>query len=148
MSGGAFTGWVGRVARTHTRRLAGAVQQGLTGEEALDAVQEAFATFLGLPQARTLVEADDDAFALLAVIVRNAARNARRRHHRACGRTRPSKTRRCSTTGPRSRRSSPRAEAHVTLLGCGQRLGEIQRNVVRYAAWTSSLAARRRPRSA
>ncbi|MCA9526106.1 MAG: sigma-70 family RNA polymerase sigma factor [Myxococcales bacterium] len=130
MSGGAFTGWVDGLARTHTRRLAGvAVQQGLTGEEALDAVQEAFATFLGLPQARTLVEADDDAFALLAVIVRNAARNARRRHHRARPHA-PVEDAPLLDGGPSVEALIAAAEAHVTLLGCVQRLGEIQRNVV------------------
>ena len=47
-----------------------------------DAVQEAFHTFLELPQARELVDSAAESRALLAAIVRNAARNLRRRHHR------------------------------------------------------------------
>src|SRR4051812_7394869 len=79
-----FTAWVERLARDHTRQLASfAHNEGLTGEDAIDAVQEAFVTFLQLPQARSMASVDTDVFAFLGVIVRNAARNARRRHHRA-----------------------------------------------------------------
>lgn len=77
-----FTRWVEELARSHTRSLAlFAAREGLGADDALDAVQEAFATFLRLPQARGLSQHRDDAFALLAVIVRNAARNIRRREH-------------------------------------------------------------------
>src|SRR3954471_8536463 len=79
-----FTAWVERLAREHTRRLAGVAQhEGLVGEDALDAVQEAFVTFLQLPQARSMASTNADVSAFLSTIVRNAARNARRRHHRA-----------------------------------------------------------------
>jgi RNA polymerase sigma-70 factor, ECF subfamily len=44
--------WVSDLARAHTRRLvAVARREGLGPEDALDAVQEAFYTFLVLPQA-------------------------------------------------------------------------------------------------
>jgi RNA polymerase sigma-70 factor, ECF subfamily len=52
-------------------------------DPSLRVVQDAFQTFLLLPQARTLVERSKDSASLLGVLVRNAARNMRRRHHRA-----------------------------------------------------------------
>lgn len=130
MTSGAFTGWVDELARNHARRLAGvAARQGLSGDDALDAVQEAFATFLGLPQARSLVQADEEAFILLAVIVRNAARNARRRHHRSRPHL-PVDDAAMVDDGVSVDVLIDQAEAHVTLLGCVNRLGEVQRHVV------------------
>lgn len=126
-----FTGWVSRLAREHTGALvAVARREGLLAEDALDAVQEAFHTFLMLPQARSLVEHDEDARRLLAVVVRNAARNMRRRHHRSAPH--------CDLEGERELLSEDmnveelveRAEEHVLLLGCIARLGEVQRCVV------------------
>ena len=74
-----FVGWVSDLARDHTAALARlARSEGLTADDALDAVQEAFQTFLGLPQARVLVGDADDSRALLSVVVRNAARNLRK----------------------------------------------------------------------
>jgi RNA polymerase sigma-70 factor (ECF subfamily) len=125
-----FTAWIERVAREHTRRLAGVAQrEGLAGEEAIDAVQEAFVTFLQLPQARSMASVDADVFALLCVIVRNAARNARRRHHRA----RPHvslEDHPIADEGVSTDAWIDRAERHVAILGCVQKLGEIQRHVV------------------
>ena len=51
--------------------------EGLGPEEAFDAVQEAFHTFLTLPSARTLVDARDDSRNLLVAVTRNLARNRR-----------------------------------------------------------------------
>ena len=70
---GAFTGWVERLAREHTRQLCRlAVREGLSGQEAIDATQEAFVTLLGLPQARALSDTHAEALSLLSVIVRKA----------------------------------------------------------------------------
>jgi DNA-directed RNA polymerase specialized sigma24 family protein len=81
---GSFVRWVSELARVHSRGLAAAARkEGLGSEDALDAVQEAFQTFLLLPQARSLVEEPRESASLLGVLVRNAARNMRRRHHRA-----------------------------------------------------------------
>ncbi|MBA2540828.1 MAG: sigma-70 family RNA polymerase sigma factor [Deltaproteobacteria bacterium] len=125
-----FTAWVGRLARAHTRGLASvASREGLGGDDAVDAVQEAFVTLLTLPQARSLADHDEDAFSLLGAIVRNAARNARRRHHRA----RPHVSiddEPLLDEGLSIDAWIERAEEHAALLGCVAKLGEIQRHVV------------------
>jgi hypothetical protein len=46
----------------------------------LDCVQDAFLSFLKLPQARLLVGLPEDPAKLLAILARNIARNRRRRH--------------------------------------------------------------------
>jgi len=79
-----FVAWVTRVVRAERPRLvATARAEGLGDAEALDAVQDALITFLGLPAAAELVDHDRDGARLLTSVVRNAARNARRPHHRA-----------------------------------------------------------------
>jgi RNA polymerase sigma-70 factor (ECF subfamily) len=125
-----FTGWVSDLARRHARDLAAvARREGLSSDDALDAVQEAFHSFLVIPQARMIVEDGDDSRKLLTVLVRNAARNMRRRHHRA----RPHDD--VDAVGlagelPPVDEVLARAEEHVALLGCMHRLADIQRRVV------------------
>jgi RNA polymerase sigma-70 factor, ECF subfamily len=125
-----LTGWVSELARAHTRQLAKvAMREGVTASDALDAVQEAFHTFLSLPQGRSLAGERDDAERLMSVLVRNAARNMRRRHHRS----RPHDT--VASTliaddGPSVDQLIAMAEEHVALLGCVGQLAEIQRQVV------------------
>jgi len=126
-----FLGWVALLARDHSARLAGSARaEGLSADDALDAAQEAFHAFLLLPQARTLV-ADGDARKLLLVLVRNVARNMRRRHHRAV------RHEGLDEIGDLSASEEPpvdeliaRAEEHVRFLGCVDRLAELQRRVV------------------
>ena len=125
-----FIGWVDELARRHTRELVRtAAREGLSTTDALDAVQEAYVTFLGLPQARTLVEHPEEVGAFLATIVRHAARNARRRHHRARPHL-PVETQALVDDAPSIDVLLERAEAHVALLGCVRRLAETQRHVV------------------
>jgi hypothetical protein len=64
--------------RTHLVRLAR--QEGLSAEDAFDAVQEAFSAFLLMPQSRALADAPEEAGRFLSAITRNVARNARRLH--------------------------------------------------------------------
>jgi DNA-directed RNA polymerase specialized sigma24 family protein len=79
----AFAGWVSDLARLHTRALSRVARaEGLSAADALDAVQAAFETFLELPEARTLVGRDQDSRRLLSTVVRNVARNMRRRAFR------------------------------------------------------------------
>jgi RNA polymerase sigma-70 factor (ECF subfamily) len=126
-----FTGWVSHLARQHTRALtAVARREGLVAEDALDAVQEAFYTFLKMEQARSLVEHDEDAQRLMAVIVRNAARNMRRRRHRA----RPHldvEEMALQHSMDSADALIQQAEEHILLKGCIARLAQVQGNVVR-----------------
>ena len=56
----AFLAWVGRLVHEHRASLARlARREGLSPEDAFDAVQEAFHTFITLPQARALVDEPD-----------------------------------------------------------------------------------------
>lgn len=125
-----FTGWVSDLASRHARDLAAvARREGLSTDDALDAVQEAFHTFLQIPKARTIVEDGDDSRKLLTVLVRNAARNMRRRHFRA----RPHvdvDDQPVADDLPRVDDLLAQAEDHVTLLGCVTKLGDVQQKVV------------------
>jgi RNA polymerase sigma-70 factor (ECF subfamily) len=126
-----FVGWISDLARTHTRALAGvAVQEGLSRLEAVDAVQEAFLTLLSLRQARELSCDDDGAFRLMAVIVRNAARNMRRRRHRALLHEPLDVAGALPDAGPSVEALLAATEAHVALLGCVQQLAEVQQRVL------------------
>src|SRR6202044_3720763 len=76
-----FYGWVTLLVHRHRARLARAVRrEGVRADDALDCVQEAFLSFLNLPQARLLVGRPDDSARMLAILARNIARNRRRRH--------------------------------------------------------------------
>jgi RNA polymerase sigma factor (sigma-70 family) len=127
-----FVGWVSTLARTHARPLAAvAVREGLTRVEAVDAVQEAFVTLLALPQARELSNDDDGAARLMAVLVRNAARNMRRRHHRSRIHEPIEPANDVPVDAPGVDELANAAEEHVALLGCVRQLGDVQRKVVR-----------------
>jgi RNA polymerase sigma-70 factor (ECF subfamily) len=131
----AFTGWVSDLARDHSRRLVSVARhEGLDPEDALDAVQEAFRTFLILPQARSFVHAAEDSGVLLAVLVRNAARNMRRRHHRSVPHDRISEEPGLIADDVAVDELISRAEEHVRLAGCVNHLTEIQQAVVRMRA--------------
>jgi len=131
-SKGSFVRWVSELARVHSRGLAAAARkEGLGPADALDAVQEAFQTFLLLPQARSLVEEPRESASLLGVLVRNAARNMRRRHHRALPHEPLEDEPSLAADDVSVDEAIERAEEHVRLLGCVNRLAEMQRQVVR-----------------
>jgi RNA polymerase sigma-70 factor (ECF subfamily) len=126
-----FVGWVSALARTHAPPLAAvAVREGLTQVEAIDAVQEAFSTLLSMPQARELSLDEESARRLMSVLIRNAARNMRRRRHRSL----PHESLDGSLVVPADTPSVEEllvaAEEHVALLGCVKQLGDVQRRVV------------------
>jgi RNA polymerase sigma-70 factor (ECF subfamily) len=130
-AGGAFMGWVTTLARTHSRKLVSlARSEGLGAEDALDAVQDALRTFLLLPQARSLVEDVEDSSKLLTVLVRNTARNMRRRAHRSTPHVPLDDDVDPAGDDPSADELVERAERHVQLLGCVSRLAELQRHVV------------------
>jgi len=124
--------WVTRLVHAHRGRLYRlARREGLREEDALDCVQDAFHTYLVLPQARQLVESDEDSIKLLSVLVRNHARNRRRRHEIA----------RPHESGEESLALLPaetlpvdeliaQAEEFALMIGCLDHLGKLQRAVV------------------
>lgn len=126
-----FLGWVSRLARDHTAALARtARREGLGPDDALDAVQEAFHTFLLRPEARSLVEVNEEARKLLVTLVRNAARNMRRLHHRGAPHDPLDDAAELATGQPSVDELIERAEEHLRLLGCMDQLAELQRRVV------------------
>lgn len=127
-----FLSWVTRLVREHRQDLVGvARREGLLAEDALDAVQEALITFLDLPHARALANERDDSRNLLAVLVRNQARNRRRRHDRARPHMSDAEMLNALSTDDASIDTLiAQAEAHLQALGCVERLAEVQRRVV------------------
>src|SRR5215467_4374406 len=76
-----FFGWVTGLVHAHRARLSRlVVREGVRADDALDCVQEAFLSFLQLPQARLLVGSAEESARLLSTLARNIARNRRRRH--------------------------------------------------------------------
>ena len=110
-------------ARAERARLvAVARREGLGAEDAVDCVQDAFCTYLRLVSSG---EIPRDAGAWLATIVRNGARNHRRMHHVA----RPHEPiREDHVVLPEQ--DVARAEEHVRLRACVERLCDTQRAVV------------------
>jgi RNA polymerase sigma-70 factor (ECF subfamily) len=127
-----FLAWVTRLVREHRAELVGvARREGLMAEDALDVVQEALVTFLGLPHARALANELDDSRKLLAVLVRNQARNRRRRHDRARPHLGDGEVVGALPGDDTSvEQLIAQAEQHVQALGCLERLGELQQRVV------------------
>lgn len=124
--------WVTRLVHTHRGRLYRlARREGLRDEDSLDSVQDAFHTFLLLPQARQLVESDEESLKLLSVLVRNHARNRRRRHDIA----RPHESG-DETLALLTEETLPvdeliaQAEEYALMIGCLDHLGKLQRAVV------------------
>lgn len=124
-------GWVSELAREHSAALVQAARrEGLAPEDALDAAQDAFHTFLSLPYARLRTGNDDDARKLLVAIARNAARNMRRRHHRAVPHGDVDDASLLASDEPSADELIARAEEHARFQGCVDRLAELQRRVV------------------
>jgi RNA polymerase sigma-70 factor (ECF subfamily) len=127
----AFTGWVTRLVREHrTRLVAVARREGLAGEDAFDAAQEAFTAFLILPRAQEL-EGSDWAEHTLVALVRNIARTARRLHAHA----RPHVSDAEAVDGlvdaaPAADQRIADAEDRGRLARCVGRLADVQRAVV------------------
>jgi RNA polymerase sigma-70 factor (ECF subfamily) len=131
-SAASFFGWVSDLARQHTRALSGIARaEGLSLDDALDAVQEAFQTFLNLPEARTLVGREQDSRRLLSTIVRNVARNMRRRAFRRLPHDGLSDRSEIADDVPGVDELLARAEDELRLMGCVSKLSDIHQRVVR-----------------
>jgi RNA polymerase sigma-70 factor (ECF subfamily) len=122
--------WIAGLARDHAGRLAGiARREGVCATDALDVVQDAFHTLLGRPDIAELRARPADAARLLSVIVRNAARNLRRRHHHA----RPHvdlDTAELAAVEPPPDAALDQAATVVQLAGCLSQLGDVHRQIV------------------
>lgn len=118
--------WIAGLARAHAGRLAAiARHEGLGPADALDAVQDAFQTLLQRPDLRAQ---PDEAVRVLAAITRNAARNLRRRHHRAKPHVDVEEAPLAADDRPDA--ALDRAETTAQLAGCMAKLGDVQRAVV------------------
>src|SRR5262245_49414208 len=127
-----FLEWVTRLVHTHRGRLYRlARHEGLREEDSLDCAQDAFHTFLLLPQARQLVESSDDSIKLLSVLVRNHARNRRRRHEIARPHDSGDETLAVlRAEAPPVDELIAQAEDFALMIGCLDHLGKLQRAVV------------------
>lgn len=127
-----FHGWVTGLVHQHRGRLAKIVRrEGVRDADALDCVQEAFLSFLKLPQARLLVDLPDDSARLLIILARNVARNRRRRHDYA----RPHITDEELVQGLANDETTAdeivaAAEQYASAVGCLTTMSEVQRGVV------------------
>jgi RNA polymerase sigma-70 factor (ECF subfamily) len=128
----AFLEWVTRLVHTHRGRLYRvARREGLREEDALDCVQDAFHTFLLLPQARRLVESNEDSIKLLSALARNHARNQRRRHGVARPHDSGDETlAHLASEEPQVDELIAQAQDFALMIGCLDHLGKLQRAVV------------------
>jgi RNA polymerase sigma factor (sigma-70 family) len=127
-----FIGWVSDLARAHSRALAGVARaEGLSADDALDAVQEAFTTFLDLPEAHSLVGREQDSRRLLSAVVRNAARNMRRRAFRRLPHDALADRPEIADDVPGVDELLARAEDELKLMGCVSKLSDLHQRVVR-----------------
>jgi RNA polymerase sigma-70 factor (ECF subfamily) len=123
--------WIAGLARDHAGRLAAiARREGVGASDALDVVQDAFHTLLGRPDVARLRTRPDDAARLLAVIVRNAARNLRRRHHHARPHVDVAASE-LAAAAPRPDDALADAITATQLSGCMAQLGDMHRQIVR-----------------
>jgi RNA polymerase sigma-70 factor (ECF subfamily) len=122
--------WVAGLARDHAGRFAAiARREGVTASDALDVVQDAFHTLLARPDIEALRARPEDAARVLAAIVRNAARNLRRRHDHA----RPHVELDAEPLPAAQLRPDDaldHVETAVQLVGCMSQLGDVHRQIV------------------
>jgi RNA polymerase sigma factor (sigma-70 family) len=127
-----FLGWVAALVHTHRGRLIGyARRRGLGAEDALDAVQDSFISFLRLPEARGIAHQEEDALKLLTVILRHNVQNQRRKHSRH-SRAHALLEVESALADP-SRDSEvliARAEELARARGCILRMARLQRRVI------------------
>jgi RNA polymerase sigma-70 factor (ECF subfamily) len=127
-----FSQWVGALVRSHRGALVrAAMAEGLLAQEALDAVQDAFATFIQRREWRGLPRDTDDAPKLLTTLVKNHARNLRRKHSRKDeGMDALTGNAEVDTAWRQLDELMVEAEEHLKLTGCIATLKEVQRTIV------------------
>jgi RNA polymerase sigma-70 factor (ECF subfamily) len=128
-----FSSWITRLVHDHRAQLAQvARREGLTAADAFDAVQEAFNSFILLPQANDLAaSSDDDARKFLVALTRNIARNRRRLHAAARPHVSdPQVVDALPDAAPRSDQLLESIEQREQLARCVGELVDAQRAVV------------------
>jgi RNA polymerase sigma-70 factor (ECF subfamily) len=127
-----FLTWVATLVHAHRGRLlAHARRHGLDAEEALDAVQQGFLSFLRLPQAQGIARDGDDALKLLTVVVRHEVMNRRRKERRHDRGNLLLEAARIDDAGESAEVLITRAEELARVRGCIQRMAYLQREVIR-----------------
>jgi RNA polymerase sigma-70 factor (ECF subfamily) len=119
-----------RLARTERGALAAMARaEGVAAEDAVDCVQEGLSTLLVMARRGALPDEPGQWGAVLAVVVRNVARNRRRRHFVARPHAELDDVEPEGATIPADDLIE-RAEEHVRLRACVAELCEIQKAVV------------------
>jgi RNA polymerase sigma-70 factor (ECF subfamily) len=127
-----FCRWVSDLARAHTRALSALARaEGLSADDALDAVQEAFQTFLALPEADALVGDGQGSRRLLSGVVRNVARNMRRRAFRRLPHDEIGDGVQVADDVPGVDELLARVDDEIRLMGCVAQLSDVPQRVVR-----------------
>lgn len=122
---------VARLARTERVSLVRiARHEGASPEDAVDCAQEALCTLLGLAQRGELPPDETEWPHLLGGVVRNAARNHRRRHHVSRPHEELGAGGELAGDEATSLALLESAEEHVRLRACVDRLCDTQRSVV------------------
>jgi RNA polymerase sigma-70 factor (ECF subfamily) len=126
-----FVAWVTKLVHDHRGELARvARREGLTAEDAFDAVQEAFQRFVTLPSAESLVDARTESRNLLATLTRNVARNRRRLHAIARPHDGGDATSEIAAASASVEETIAEAEERIRLRTCVGSLADVQRAVV------------------
>ncbi|MDC0740668.1 RNA polymerase sigma factor [Polyangium mundeleinium] len=122
---------ISRLALARRAALAAlARKEGVSPEDAIDCVQEALCKLLVAAQDGSLPVEDEDWAAILGGMVRNAARNRRRRHFLARPHDDLDAHPLDAGEGVAADEALVRAEEHVRLRACVEELCEIQKAVV------------------
>jgi RNA polymerase sigma-70 factor (ECF subfamily) len=122
--------WIAGLARDHAGRLAAvARREGVAASDALDVVQDAFGMLLDRSELHALKARPEDAAKLLTAVVRNAARNLRRRHYRARPHVEVEAAEIAAETVMPDE-AMARAATVGQLAGCMARLGDVHRQIV------------------
>jgi RNA polymerase sigma-70 factor (ECF subfamily) len=122
---------ISRIARDRRASLAAlARREGVTSEDAVDCVQEGLCELLDAAQGGSLPADHGQWGGLLAGMVRNAARNRRRRHFLARPHQDIDAHPHADGDAPATDEVIARAEEHVRLRACVEELCEIQKAVV------------------
>ena len=125
------TQWMGALVEAQRSALVrAAVAEGLQAHEALDLVQDSVITFMSKVEWARLQGRPDEAGRLLVALVRNRARNARRKHARRDVSLDDAALAEPAAAAVQLDDALDQAEAHVALTGCLSTLKQTQRAVV------------------